>query len=138
MLYQTSHSATRLAFVFCLVAPLLSVATPLANGDLAAPVPIPALPAKVQPRSPQATRRMGQRKVKRSEPLGKKDYSSFLCPGGSVACPVYAGEDVTPSSVTSLEDSLESLADWFKTGFECIELETELNSCGGCLALGAG
>jgi hypothetical protein len=33
---------------------------------------------------------------------------------------------------------LNSLADWFKIGFECIELDTELNSCGGCLALGQG
>jgi len=81
---------------------------------------------------------MGARKQKKAEPLKKKDYSSFLCPGGSVACPVYTGEDVTPDSVSALEGSLSSLADWFKIGFECMELDSELNSCGGCLALGAG
>lgn len=81
---------------------------------------------------------MGQRKVKKSEPLKKKDYSSFLCPGGAVACPVYTGEEVTSESVAQLEGSLSSLADWFKLGFECMELDSELNSCGGCLALGAG
>lgn len=82
---------------------------------------------------------MGQRRAKRSEPLKKKDYSSFLCPGGSVACPIPSHLDqITPDSVAALDGSLNSLADWFKVGFECIELETELNSCGGCLALGAG
>lgn len=59
------------------------------------------------------------------------------CPGGSVACPI-PGDEVSPSSVEALEKSLNSLADWFKVGFECVELETELNSCGGCLALGSG
>ena len=80
---------------------------------------------------------MGKRKAKKAEPMAKKDYSSFLCPGGSVACPAYSGE-VTPESITTLETSLTSLGDWFKHGFECIELDTELNSCGGCLALGKG
>lgn len=136
-------TVTRLICFFLLVTPLLSLASPLADAN-AAPAPAPvanadaATPAKLQPRQAQPTRRMGMRKVKKSEPLKKKDYSSFLCPGGSVACPVYAGDEVTPESITTLDKSLGSLADWFKVGFECVELETELNSCGGCLALGAG
>ncbi|KAJ9097219.1 hypothetical protein QFC21_004888 [Naganishia friedmannii] len=76
----------------------------------------------------------------------KKDYSSFLCPGGSVACPapvaVKAGSDkgvvermMTPEE---LSRQLTSLADWFKIGFECMEFENELNSCGGCVTLGLG
>jgi len=83
---------------------------------------------------------MGQRRAKKVEPLRKKDYSSFLCPGGSVACPIpsHSLDQVTPASAAALDSSLNSLADWFKVGFECIEMETELNSCGGCLALGAG
>jgi len=83
---------------------------------------------------------MGQRRSKKAEPLKKKDYSSFLCPGGSVACPIPPPslEDITPASAAALDGSLNSLADWFKVGFECIELESELNSCGGCLALGSG
>lgn len=80
---------------------------------------------------------MGQRK-RRSTPVEKKkkDYSSFLCPGGSVACPV--GDAVSASEGAALESTLNSLGDWFKIGFECIELDTELNQCGGCLALGKG
>ena len=121
-------SITRLSLLILLLIPFVA----------AAPQPDAATPAKLQPRAPQPSKRMGKRKAKKTEPMAKKDYSSFLCPGGSVACPVYAGEVVTSESVTKLEGSLESLADWFKVGFECMELDTELNSCGGCLALGGG
>ena len=114
-------------------------ATPIpdpAPAALAAPGQV-APPTKLQARAPQPSRRMGQRRSKKSEPLKKKDYSSFLCPGGSVACPIVF-DAITEESVTKLDGSLNSLADWFKVGFECMELDTELNSCGGCLALGAG
>lgn len=126
-------SVRRLVILFLIAAPLLSIVLPAA----AAPADTDA-PSKLQPRAPQPSRRMGATKrSKKMEPLKKKDYSSFLCPGGSVACPI-PGDEVTPSSVEALEQSLNSLADWFKVGFECVELDTELNSCGGCLALGSG
>lgn len=126
-------SVRRLVILFLIAAPLLSIVLPAA----AAPADTDA-PSKLQPRAPQPSRRMGATKrSKKTEPLKKKDYSSFLCPGGSVACPI-PGDEVTPSSVEALEQSLNSLADWFKVGFECVELDTELNSCGGCLALGSG
>ncbi|WVW82124.1 hypothetical protein I302_104129 [Kwoniella bestiolae CBS 10118] len=120
-------SITRLILLFVLSTTLLSLVNAAAAAD------------KLQPRAPQPSRRMGaQKRAKKVEPLKKKDYSSFLCPGGSVACPIPTSEDITTESVTKLESSLNSLADWFKVGFECVELDTELNSCGGCLALGAG
>lgn len=128
-------SVTRLVFLFVLTAPLRSLATPATVAE-AALVANPTSPTQLKPRSPQPSRRMGQRRAAKAETL-KKDYSSFLCPGGSVACPIFSHE-TTPASIASLEGGLNSLADWFKTGFECIELATELNSCGGCLALGAG
>ncbi|WVQ85323.1 hypothetical protein IAT38_007488 [Cryptococcus sp. DSM 104549] len=116
---------------------LLLLATPLIS-LLASAAAEPDAPSKLQPRSPQPSRRMGATKrSKKAEPLKKKDYSSFLCPGGSVACPI-PGDDVTAQSAQTLDESLNSLADWFKVGFECVELDTELNSCGGCLALGSG
>ncbi|WWD17993.1 hypothetical protein CI109_102439 [Kwoniella shandongensis] len=125
------HSIQRLIFVFILAAPLLSIAAPAAA---AAADP----PSKLQPRAPMPSRRMGATKrSKKVEPLKKKDYSSFLCPGGSVACPI-PPDEITPESAVTLQSGLNSLADWFKVGFECVELDTELNSCGGCLALGAG
>ncbi|WVO13161.1 hypothetical protein L204_100773 [Cryptococcus depauperatus] len=121
-------SVHRLLILLLLAAPLLAVAAaPAADG-----------PARPQARSPQPSRRMGAlKRSKKVEPLKKKDYSSFLCPGGLVACPI-PGDEVTEQSAAALAQSLNSLADWFKIGFECIELDAELNSCGGCLALGSG
>ncbi|EIW71570.1 hypothetical protein M231_07284 [Tremella mesenterica] len=156
MIPRLPVTATQLVFLFLLATPVLSLAQPVADPEAApapAPLPIPApqpvpapasgtldAPAKLQPRAPQPSRRMGQRRTNKAEQLKKKDYSSFLCPGGSVACPIPPPslEDITPASISSLEMGLNSLADWFKVGFECIELDTELNSCGGCLALGSG
>jgi hypothetical protein len=129
-------AVTSLVLLFMFTAPIL--ASPLPD---AAPAKTPLdAPSKLQPRQAQPSRRMGQRRSKKPEPLKQKDYSSFLCPGGSVACPVPPAsiEEITPESTAALSSSLNSLADWFKIGFECIELATELNSCGGCLALGAG
>lgn len=140
MIPRLPPAVTSLVFLFLLATP--TIASPLPDAD-AAPVAHPGpldTPSKLQPRAPQPSRRMGQRRSKKPEPLKQKDYSSFLCPGGSVACPVPPAslEDITPDSAAALSTSLNSLADWFKIGFECIELATELNSCGGCLALGAG
>jgi len=147
MLHRLPPTISHLIIFFLLASPLLAAASPIQD-DAPAVDTVPdaqaavvnAKPAtKVQTAAKRApTRRMGQRKAKKSEVLKKKDYSSFLCPGGSVACPVYTGEEVSPDSVATLESSLSSLADWFKIGFECMELDSELNSCGGCLALGAG
>ncbi|WWC86095.1 uncharacterized protein L201_000966 [Kwoniella dendrophila CBS 6074] len=133
-------SIHKLIFLLVLAAPLLSIILPVIAVDGTAATPAEA-PAKLQPRRPQPSRRMGaQKRAKKVEPLKKKDYSSFLCPGGSIACPITTSDlnEITEESVTKLESSLNTLADWFKIGFECIELETELNSCGGCLALGSG
>ncbi|WVQ62359.1 uncharacterized protein L199_000499 [Kwoniella botswanensis] len=122
-------SINRLILLFILGTSLITYV----NAAAAAPAD------KLQPRAPQPSRRMGaQKRAKKVEPLKKKDYSSFLCPGGSVACPIPTSDEITPESVNKLETSLNSLADWFKVGFECVELDSELNSCGGCLALGAG
>ncbi|WWC99519.1 hypothetical protein V866_006422 [Kwoniella sp. B9012] len=122
-------SINRLILIFILGTSLITYV----NAAAAAPAD------KLQPRAPQPSRRMGaQKRAKKVEPLKKKDYSSFLCPGGSVACPIPTSDDISPESVNKLETSLNSLADWFKVGFECVELDSELNSCGGCLALGAG
>jgi hypothetical protein len=82
---------------------------------------------------------MGRRKVKKAEPLQKKDYSAFLCPESAIACPVVPIDgEVTAKSISTLSEGLNTLADWFTVGFECVELASELNQCGGCLALGAG
>jgi hypothetical protein len=137
MFPRLPQAITSLVFLFLLATP--TIASPLSDNS-----PAPAqneAPTKLQPRqASQPSRRMGQRRSKKPEPIKQKDYSSFLCPGGSVACPVPPenAADITPESAAALGESLSTLADWFKIGFECIELATELNSCGGCLALGQG
>ncbi|GFZ52356.1 hypothetical protein JCM24511_10129 [Saitozyma sp. JCM 24511] len=133
MITRLPPLVARLVVLFLVATPLLTLASPLPDAAAAA--------APLAARAPQATRRMGQRKAKKAEvPTQKKDYSSFLCPALSVACPVSAVplEEITLDSAAALEASLNSLADWFKAGFECVELATELNQCGGCLSLAQG
>ena len=81
-------------------------------------------------RAPAPSRRMGKRAKDQAVLKSvRKDYSSFLCPDQTVACPVKAGMK---------EDQLANLADWFKIGFECLDVKSERRSCGGCASLGAG
>lgn len=130
-----------LLFLAVILLALPILARPTAEkADTTPPVKARAIeaPSKLQPRAPQASKRMGQRRrQQKKDVLKKKDYSSFLCPGGAVACPVSVDE-ITEESTLVLQSGLNSLADWFRVGFECIELDTELNQCGGCLALGTG
>lgn len=106
----------------------------------AAPAPQPNTVDTAKRQSPSLTSRMGARAAsKRKAAVEPKDFSTFLCPVGSYACP--AVDDlsaVTPESAATLTASLTSLADWMTTGFECVEFDTELSQCGGCLSLGAG
>ncbi len=97
----------------------------------AAPTKTTAAHAKLQPR---ATVQMGRRKKKSNIPKEKKDYSSFLCPGGSIACPIPGAA----SDAKALEIQLNSLADWFRIGFECSEVDSDVENCGACTSLGQG
>lgn len=119
--------------------------------DTAIPAsPVDKRASKLQPRqnAPVSSRGMGRRKLARSlqekAERAKKDYSAFLCPGGSNACPNPATrrDPATgverPMTPAEMQGSLSSLADWFKVGFECVEFETEENACGGCVTLGRG
>ena len=94
---------------------------------------------------PQPSRRMGMsrgasskgttQEQKQVRPVSRKDFSSFLCPGGATACPVPApGSDRS----TATEADLQQIATWLAGGFECIPTDEELDSCGGCLSLGQG
>lgn len=96
-----------------------------------APASTPTANAKLQPR---ATARLGRRKKKDNIPKEKKDYSSFLCPGGSIACPIPG----SAGDAKALENQLNSLADWFRIGFECSEVESDVENCGACTSLGQG
>lgn len=134
-------SVSSLICFFLLATPTLANPVPAPGGAGAAVVAAATVNSPTAPRiAPrQATARMGRRKVKTAEPLQKKDYSAFLCPESAIACPVVPLDgEITAESISTLDAGLNTLADWFTVGFECVELASELNQCGGCLALGAG
>jgi hypothetical protein len=83
---------------------------------------------------------MGRTKKKDHIPKEKKDYSSFLCPGGAIACPIPPASiaDDGPAAAKALEGQLNSLADWFRIGFECSEVDSDVENCGACVSLGHG
>lgn len=87
--------------------------------------------------APEPSRKMGKKKrsAKTRRTKGRNDYSQFLCPNKADACPVVAPGE-TLAAVKKAE--LKVLADWFKAGFDCIDTQTELVSCGGCTSLGLG
>jgi hypothetical protein len=116
--------------------------------DAAAQQQAKAAKRNLQPvkRAEPSSRYGRKKRAKVEKKQEKKDYSSFLCPGGSVACPAHvavksgSAKGVVERMMTpdELSRQLNSLADWFKIGFECMELDNELNSCGGCVTLGSG
>ncbi|KAL7413972.1 hypothetical protein BDY24DRAFT_324301, partial [Mrakia frigida] len=115
-------------FLLLLSVPLSTFAQPLATAPAVVAAPPPSKPLAA--RTPQMSRRMGRRSKDQTViKAQRKDYSSFLCPGQSLACPVKTGVK---------EEELATLADWFKIGFECLEVKKEQKSCGGCATLGAG
>lgn len=113
-----------------------NVGTPVKNGAAHA---IAAIGRQLAPAKPEPSRRMGKKKraggAKTRRTKGRNDYSQFLCPSKVDACPIAAPGE-TLAAVKRAE--LKVLADWFKAGFECIDTQTELVSCGGCMSLGQG
>jgi hypothetical protein len=98
---------------------------------------------------------------------GRKDYSPFLCPSPEApvasttisasvplnpnnipvvtemrACPApgtgIVGDIVNDISPQALGAQMNTLADWFRIGFECVDLETDNVNCGGCASFGLG
>lgn len=135
MFASLPHPVSSLILFFLVASPMLSIASPVPDLTVATP----PTPVALVPRQNQPSTRLGRRAPKKVAPLEKKDYSSFLCPASAVACPVSEPDTpVSPESIAALSEGLNSLADWFTTGFECVDLATELNQCGGCLAFGEG
>lgn len=131
-MFSIPPSVRRLVFLFLIAAPLLSIVLPVA----AAPAGVDPLQTPT-PCSSTFPSYGCHQALQKNRAFEEEGLLLISLPRGSVACPI-PGDEVSPSSVEALEKSLNSLADWFKVGFECVELETELNSCGGCLALGSG
>lgn len=139
---------------------LLTLTPTLTSASVFGPDPIanspaPALVARnLKPTKRQATgnpttsQGFGRRSKKNVIPAAekqKKDYSAFLCPAGSVSCPAISdgmraldGRELRQLNAKEMNAQLNSLADWFKIGFECVQVESEMSNCGGCAQLGNG
>jgi hypothetical protein len=126
-----------------------------------------AVPAKRAP-APSAARRGLQKKKHVDSthiPGNKKDYSPFLCPSPEApvastantpavalnknnvvtqlrACPApgtgIVGDIVRDMTPNELGAQMNTLADWFRIGFECIDFDNDVKNCGGCASFGLG
>ena len=127
-----------------------------------------AVPAKRAPAPSAARRGLQKKKHVDSThiPGNKKDYSPFLCPSpeapvtstantpavpllnkGNVvtqlrACPApgtgIVGDIVRDMTPNELGAQMNTLADWFRIGFECIDFDNDVKNCGGCASFGLG
>ncbi|CAD6564121.1 MAG: hypothetical protein TREMPRED_003206 [Tremellales sp. Tagirdzhanova-0007] len=66
-----------------------------------------------------AARRAHKRRVNRDQPL---------CPSGLTACPLPGAVLTDPQNSASLQSA----------GYECLDIATDMNSCGGCASTGQG
>jgi hypothetical protein len=100
-------------------------------------------------------------------PGNKKDYSPFLCPSPEApvvpaststalplnpnnvpvltkmkSCPApgagLVGDALEGLSPEELGAQMETLADWFRVGFECVDFENDTENCGGCAIFNLG
>jgi hypothetical protein len=100
-------------------------------------------------------------------PGNKKDYSPFLCPSPEApviavststalplnpnnvpvltkmkSCPApgagLVGDALEGLSPEELGAQMETLADWFRIGFECVDFENDAENCGGCAIFNLG
>jgi len=89
------------------------------------PSPNPKLAAR-EPSPPKPSKRaLAVRDT--DEQTALNDWDATLCPAGMSACPV--------ELTTSLP---KTLAEWAELDHECVELETDLQSCGGCASIDIG
>lgn len=49
-----------------------------------------------------------------------------------------AAESLLEANGAMLKEQMKGLGDWFRVGFECIDLENDVENCGGCASLGTG
>jgi len=88
------------------------------------PFPSPALEA----RAPEPSNKKRSPITKRSKQLTmtpSQQFSQQLCPFGMSVCPIASAAGVSTTAPSSL-------LGWITEGFECVDFEEDLTSCGGC------
>ena len=79
--------------------------------------PTPSLAA----RAPAPSARSVAKRALKQKPLTPEEaMSQHLCPSPMRACPIDS------------QSSPKTLLDWIQEGFECVDPQEDLTSCGGC------
>lgn len=126
--------------VLWLVALVFASATP--SRGLAARGPTPSHAFEARAAHPQPSSGVQRRTplVKRKQtPLSPaEEMSRHLCLPGTAICPLPFIEDGSWEERTRREGEVgltevpTTLLGWIREGFECVEFENDLTSCGGC------
>lgn len=95
-------------------------AAPSNNDALAARTSSPVLEARAPAPEPSIVRRRSLRKRKQRVMSEEDIISDHLCPKPLRVCPL------------SKESRPSTMAEWIDEGFECVNHEEDLYSCGGC------
>jgi len=81
-------------------------------------------------------------KAATASPLPRKKRSTattaFYCPQGEEACPVIGSQSLAAAMAASKAQGLLKFNPDTKGGYECIDTQSSLESCGGCASIGAG
>ena len=110
--------------VFAVVSPT-AVAVPANEGVIAARGPSPGLVARaptpsLAARAPAPSGSLRKRALRQKPLTPEEVISQHLCPAPMRACPLNAQS--APTTLTS----------WITEGFECVDPQEDLFSCGGC------
>ncbi|KAK7695107.1 hypothetical protein QCA50_002297 [Cerrena zonata] len=99
----------------------LGARSPLPSRAYEARSPIPS--RALEARAPKPSRAFDRRSTLEEEQIAMSEeemISNALCPYALTAC---------PNNPNSRPTSIES---WLREGFECVDVQSDLNSCGGC------
>lgn len=115
-------------FVLAIVSPIVALPSSVPElavrdaAPLEARAPAPSLAA----RAPAPSARSIAKRALRQKPLTPEEtLSRHLCPTPMRACPIDA------------QSAPSTLLEWIKEGFECVDPQEDLTSCGGCGAVDA-
>jgi len=95
--------------------------------SLAARAPSPSAASKRHDaRSPSPSSSFKKRSTSEQHPVATlSDISRHLCPSKMSVCPI-ASSSGAPASIPA------TVSEWIEEGFECVDFDADLTSCGGC------
>ncbi|EMD42250.1 hypothetical protein CERSUDRAFT_110777 [Gelatoporia subvermispora B] len=108
-------------------APGPSLAARAPGPSLAARAPVPSAGTKRHDaRAPVPSSGFKKRSTLEQQPIASiGDISRHLCPSKMSVCPITHSPDASTSTPTTI-------LEWIEDGFECVDFDADLTSCGGC------